>query len=344
MRRIICGSARKPGLVVSEKPLDAYEPAERLRFVTRVGDVPLTRARMRRNCLVAAPDGWLWVGTQDGIVRYRFDGARTAAADDRTGGHAGAGDAGPARRNVLASRFNGEIVCARARERARVGARRVAGNARSSEASDGSLWGGSVERLGLAARERHGARGQSRARASASWRSWPTRDGRHVWAASLGTGAVRIDRRRSGAAPARHARQRPARRNALDDSRRPRRQPLVRAERRRVAAAQRLRRVRRVDRRAPIAGACPIRARSRSLPEWRGADVGRHRRRPRGDDRATRRRRSRVDDGLHSNQIYSLARDAAGRLWIGTVGGRELPVAPRQRPPPPIGADVRARR
>jgi hypothetical protein len=97
----------------------------------------------------------------------------------------------------------------------------------------------------------------------------PTRDGRDVWAASLGTGAVRIDRARSGHAARRHARERPARRNAVDDSRRPRRQPLVRPERRRVAIAQRLPRVRRVDR-AHVAAASRSKH-VRRVPEWRDA-------------------------------------------------------------------------
>ncbi|HKO59399.1 MAG TPA: two-component regulator propeller domain-containing protein, partial [Thermoanaerobaculia bacterium] len=74
------------GLVVSEKPLRAYAPGERVRFVAEVGGVPLVRTRIRRNCLVAAPDGWVWVGTQDGILRYDVRGNRLATAAPIAGG------------------------------------------------------------------------------------------------------------------------------------------------------------------------------------------------------------------------------------------------------------------
>ena len=49
-------------------------------------------------------------------------------------------------------------------------------------------------RAGLEARERRAARRQPRSRRAHRGAAAPTRDGRHVWAASLGTGAVRIDR------------------------------------------------------------------------------------------------------------------------------------------------------
>src|SRR5437016_334448 len=63
------------GLVVSEKPLDAYEPGRRVHFVSSIGPVSLPRIRVRRACLVVAKDGWVWVGVQNTLVRYRFDGA-----------------------------------------------------------------------------------------------------------------------------------------------------------------------------------------------------------------------------------------------------------------------------
>src|SRR6266550_3237548 len=50
------------GLVVSEKPLDDYEPGRRIRFVSRVGGTALPRSRIRRNALVAAAGGWVWAG------------------------------------------------------------------------------------------------------------------------------------------------------------------------------------------------------------------------------------------------------------------------------------------
>jgi signal transduction histidine kinase/DNA-binding response OmpR family regulator/ligand-binding sensor domain-containing protein len=62
------------GLVVSEKPLDAYEPGRRVRFVSAVGNERLPQMRVRRNCLVTGIDGWIWAGVQDRLVRYRFHG------------------------------------------------------------------------------------------------------------------------------------------------------------------------------------------------------------------------------------------------------------------------------
>jgi len=62
------------GLVVSEKPLDAYEPGKRIRFVNAVGQVSLPRLRLRRNCVAITKDGWVWAGVQNTLVRYRFDG------------------------------------------------------------------------------------------------------------------------------------------------------------------------------------------------------------------------------------------------------------------------------
>ena len=62
------------GLVVSEKPLDAYEPGKRVKFVSAVGNERLPQMRVRRNCLVTGIDGWVWAGVQDVLVRYRFHG------------------------------------------------------------------------------------------------------------------------------------------------------------------------------------------------------------------------------------------------------------------------------
>jgi signal transduction histidine kinase/DNA-binding response OmpR family regulator/ligand-binding sensor domain-containing protein len=62
------------GLVVSEKPLDAYEPGKRVRFVSAVGNERLPQMRTRRNSLVTGIDGWVWAGVQDRLVRYRFHG------------------------------------------------------------------------------------------------------------------------------------------------------------------------------------------------------------------------------------------------------------------------------
>ena len=64
------------GLVVSEKPLDEYEPGRRVHFVSRVGNILLPRSRIRRSALIAAPDGWIWAGMQNALVRYRMHGGK----------------------------------------------------------------------------------------------------------------------------------------------------------------------------------------------------------------------------------------------------------------------------
>src|SRR5688500_20280741 len=53
------------GLVVSDRPLGQYRPGERVRFISK----GLPPSRIRRNCVVAAKDGWVWVATQNAIVR-----------------------------------------------------------------------------------------------------------------------------------------------------------------------------------------------------------------------------------------------------------------------------------
>ncbi len=60
------------GLVVSDRPLNRYAPGEKVRFTRTIGSTRLADARIRRNCVVNGANGWLWVATQDGIRRYRF--------------------------------------------------------------------------------------------------------------------------------------------------------------------------------------------------------------------------------------------------------------------------------
>ena len=72
------------GLVVSEKPLDDYEPGRRIHFVSRVGGTALPRSRIRRNALVAAAGGWVWAGVQNALMRFRMHGgALESGAVDR---------------------------------------------------------------------------------------------------------------------------------------------------------------------------------------------------------------------------------------------------------------------
>jgi signal transduction histidine kinase/CheY-like chemotaxis protein/ligand-binding sensor domain-containing protein len=326
--------ATEAGLAVSEKPLDAYGPAERLRFVTRVGDVPLTRARMRRNCVVAAPDGSLWVSTQEGILRYRFEGARLRS---ETVPAATPALAMMVRRDgtLLASRFNGEIVSvepAGGRVLARVESPATA----ISEASDGSLWGGSANGS-VWVLENGTARVVSRELGERIVSLWPTRDGRHVWAASLGTGAVRIDR------------QDPAQRLLVTRANGLLGETLwtILEDREgnlwfgQNGGASRLRKgygafFAWTERSRP---ALPDSSTFAVLPEWRGARWV-----ATGSGLATMTRDTTttitVANGLHSNQIYALAPDPLDRLWLGTSAGLNV-LSPPDRLPPPVLADAR---
>ncbi|MEA2465064.1 MAG: hypothetical protein QOJ98_2811, partial [Acidobacteriota bacterium] len=174
--------ASEAGLVVSTKPLERYGPGERLRFTSTFGSVTLTHSRMRRNCVVAAKEGGVWVATQDSVIRYDGNGAReypipaVMAMFVRRDG------------SLLVSRTNGEVSDLHGRVITR-GPTTTA----LVETAAGELWGGSID--GSVWRLENGVRHiVSEEMNERIVALLPTRDGRHVWAASLGTGAVRIDR------------------------------------------------------------------------------------------------------------------------------------------------------
>ncbi|HEX2059608.1 MAG TPA: response regulator [Thermoanaerobaculia bacterium] len=300
------------GLVVSQKPLDQYGPGERVRFTGAIGDVQLTRARMRRNCIVATRDGSVWVGTQDGVLRYRFTGDRLEVQPVR-GSKAALALTVRADGSVLASSANGEITSL---DPMRVVAR-VQPPASALADVGGTLWGGSTD--GSVWRLENGVpRVLSRALRERVVTLLPTRDGRHVWAASLGTGAVRIDR-------ADESRQLVVTRangllgetlwTMLED----REGNLWFGQN---GGASRLRKGYEAfsawtERTSPP---LPDSSTFAVLPEWRGAMWV-----ATGSGVAVMTRDSvktlTVADGLHSNQIYALAPDARGRLWLGTSAG-----------------------
>jgi signal transduction histidine kinase/CheY-like chemotaxis protein len=338
MRRIGCGVATEAGLVVSEKTLDAYAPGERLHFVGSVGGVALTRARMRRNCVVASPDGWVWVSTQDGILRYHFDGERLRSETVKA--------ALPAlamlvRRDgsLLASRFSGEIVLLTASGE-RVIAKVESPATALSEAEDGTIWGGSVNgavwTLENATSQNASIRIISHDLGERVVAVRPTRDGRHIWAASLGTGAVRIDRRT-------------LQRLVVTGTNGLLNETLWTIFEDREGnlwfgqngGASRLRKgygafYAWTERSKP---ALPDSSTFAVLPEWRGAmwvATGS------GMAALTRDRTTTltVAHGLHSNQVYALAPDHRGRLWLGTSAGLNVLSSSDQLPPPLI-ADVR---
>ena len=176
------------GLVVSAKPLNAYAPGERVRFVANVGDVTLARSRMRRNCVVASRDGSVWVGTQNGIERYRFEGSRlsTEKIDTPAGVQAML-----VRRDgsVLASLLDNQIIVAGKGPLTKL----ASGAGALLEAPDGTIWGGSND--GSVWRLENGvAHVINHDLAERIVALLITHDG-DLWAASLGTGALRIDPR-----------------------------------------------------------------------------------------------------------------------------------------------------
>jgi signal transduction histidine kinase/DNA-binding response OmpR family regulator/ligand-binding sensor domain-containing protein len=334
------------GLVVSGKPLDDYHPGERVRFVRAAGGVELPRARMKRNCLVAGRDGWVWVGAIDGLARYRFRGAaleRTAVTLPRAAGIV----------SLLALRDGGLYAALSDASIIRLDA---AGNAvetltpeannypavpvsAMAQSADGSLWGGGLDGVVWRMRNRDLGEVVNHDLTERIVAILETSRG-EVWFASLGSGAIRMDA--AGRA------QRVSRTNGLlgdtlwsmmED----REGNLWIAEN---GGASRLRK----DYAAfeaysgrSHAGERPVlpdpSAFAVVAPEsargpfahamWVGTGGGLVAVRANVPTTTLR-----VTDGLLSNSVYTLAFDGQGRLWAGDVGGVNCVSAPGIEPPP----------
>ncbi|HYM59544.1 MAG TPA: response regulator [Thermoanaerobaculia bacterium] len=337
------------GLVTSEEPLRAYEPGRRIRFVSQVGTVRILQARVKRNCLIAAGDGSVWAATQEGVRRYRFsDGHLMSDAvplgDSQPGSPVVALGAGGGA--VIATQSGGVLLAFDPNGKARgrlpaAGLESVTIGAITEARDSKALWLGGVDGS-----------------------VWRLEDGRAVlinhdlterivtvletsqgelWAASLGSGAVRIDPHH----PADRLRVRRTNGllgdtlwNLLED----REGNLWLAQNGGVSRLKK-------DYRAFLtytgrshAGEPP------ALPDpavfaeiapdstsprpwngvlWAGTGGGLAAIMPDGTTTTLR-----VADGLLSNSVYTLATDAAGRLWIGTVGGVNCLSAPEDVPPP----------
>jgi signal transduction histidine kinase/DNA-binding response OmpR family regulator/ligand-binding sensor domain-containing protein len=325
--------ASEAGLAVSEKPLGAYGPGQRIRFATTVGGTALTHSRMRRNCVIPAADGSVWVGTQDEMLRYRFDGAHLSAQKVDLGVER------PIGIQAMLVRRNGDVLASLADQTIlsidpTTGAKSVLmrGEVPSSalaETADGTLWGGDVDGTiwklvgNVPTVINHDL-------AERIVAILPTRDGRSIWAASLGNGAVRIDARD----PA--TRMTVKRANGLlgetlwtvfED----RESNLWFGQN---GGVSRLRKgyeafVAWTARTSP---GLPDPSVFAVVPEWHGAlwaGTG-------GGLAAMGNGAAQtltVDDGLHSNQIYALAVDPMDRLWIGTAAGVNCLSAAGSEPP-----------
>ncbi|HKS23879.1 MAG TPA: response regulator [Thermoanaerobaculia bacterium] len=339
------------GLVVSEKPLDEYEPGGRIHFVSRIGNTPLPRSRIRRSALVAAPDGWVWVGVQNTLVRYRMRGH---AIESGTVDHPDL----PTGVSAMIVRRDGTLLVALNRG----GVLRFSADGHllgpldgipatplgaMAETSDGALWGGGID--GSIWRLQNVvsiAISSELTERIVAIRETTAGD---VWVASLGSGALRIngfdfaDRLRVNRST-----------GLLGDTL----WSLMEDREGNVWFAQnggvsRLRR----DYKAFIAytghshtGEAPL------LPDpsaftvlppmpnshepwtralWIGTGGG-----VAALDNHKRVATITAQDGLLSNSVYSITRDAEGRLWIGDVGGVNC-IAPAGKEPPAFPGETR---
>ncbi|MEO8381546.1 MAG: ATP-binding protein [Acidobacteriota bacterium] len=326
------------GLAVSEKALAAYGPGTRARFVSQSGGVTLTRSRMRRNCVVAAPDGWVWVGTQGQILRYRFgpnDRLETGTIDLAAIEASAAAMAMFVRRDgsVVTSLVDGSILSFDGNGKGRVIAHAPAAAGAFAEMPDGTLLVGTIDGS-LLRLEAGGLRLISHELSDRIVALLVTRSG-ELWAASLGSGALRIDL----ANPSR--RMLITRANGLitetlwtlfED----REENLWFGQN---GGVSRLRKGYRAFQSwtARTRPALPDPSTFVALPLagelWVGTGNGVAI--LRGGTLTTLT----VDHGLHSNQVYALARDEEGRIWIGTAAGVSS-VAPGQRVATPLGMDT----
>ena len=249
--------------------------------------------RVRRNCLVTGIDGWVWAGVQDVLVRYRFHGdALERGSIDTLPMTAGISSMLMRRDgSVLVALNSGAILQFDRDGKFRgplLGPPACVDSALMQE-RNGALWGGCTNGLVWRGQgDRYEVINHDLSERIVSIIE-TSRD--ELWVASLGSGAVRLDENNFSN---RLVVNRTS--DLLGDTlwcavRGSRRQSLVRAERRRVAAAQGLPRVRGADRtlacrRAAgaarserVLGAAARNERARRVGE---SDVRRHRRRPRG--------------------------------------------------------------
>lgn len=320
--------ASEAGLVVSEKPLDAYPPGSRIRFVGVLNGLRLPRARLRRNCVVAAPDGSVWVATQDSLIRYRFDEGKLV---QMFAGHVHAPLAMAIRNDgsLLVSSSDGSITLLEPDGSMRPYARTEPATTALLETSDGLQWGGlangAIWRMtdGKPVIVNHDLGERIVALLA-------TRNGRRLWAASLGTGAVRIDRadvssrtlvtRESGLLGKtlwtifedREGNLWFGQNGGVSRLRKGYRAFLAWTERSNPAL--------------PDPNSFTV------VPEWNGTMwVGT------GSGVAVLHGRAvemvTTDDGLPSNQIYALAPDDRDRLWVATSAGLASITRPGSEPP-----------
>jgi signal transduction histidine kinase/DNA-binding response OmpR family regulator/ligand-binding sensor domain-containing protein len=336
------------GLVVSEKPLDAYGPGDRIHFVRTMGGVALPKARIRRNCITTGADGWVWIATVDGVERFRFRGnvIERGSVDRLSHGEGISSMLAVRDGTLLVALGDGSIsrIDTNGREVASLGASSGIPAVASSalmESRDGSLWGGCLN--GLVWRLRGGVASEVNHDLTERIVSILETSRGEIWVASLGNGAVHFDGSNPGV---RHLANRTT--GLLGDTLwsmiEDREGNLWFAQN---GGASRLRK--------DYAAFESYTGRSRTgekplLPDlsafvvlpphiatgpysnsmWVGTG---------GGVAAIRDGRTvatlGLHDGLLSNSVYALALDSRGRLWIGDVGGVNC-LAPKGNTPPPL--------
>jgi len=328
------------GLVVSEKSLDAYRPGERIRFISKAGATQLVRVRIRRNCLVAARDGWVWAATNDGVVRYRFAGGalQSSAIPQRVGVQAMLARSDG---SVVAGLNDGSIVAYRGETPETIG-HATSPAVAFAEQADGTLWGGAPDGA-LWRLERGVPNVVNHDLTERIVAIRVTRDG-DIWAASLGTGAVRIDPRNVGT----HmvvTRASGLLGETLWTILEDREGNLWFGQN---GGASRLRKgyhafvayTERSKPSLPDSSTFAVLPRGAASGPWRdflwvGTGSGLAAIGPDGETTTLR-----VAEGLRSNQIYAIGDDGAGRLWIATSAGLNCLTLEGQEP---AGLDVTPR-
>ncbi|MGH9420444.1 MAG: sensor histidine kinase, partial [Thermoanaerobaculia bacterium] len=332
------------GLVVSAEPLESYEPGKRVRFVSAIGSEPLLPMRVRRNCLVTGIDGWIWAGVQDRLVRYRFRGRvlergaiesvpLTAGISSMLMRHDGsvlvALNAGPILEFDREGRFHGPL---RGQPDCVAGA--------LTEDRDGGIWGGCTNGLVWRGEGEHYTVVNHDLSERIVSILETSRD--EVWIASLGSGAVRLD----GKNPAdRLVVNRTS--DLLGDSL----WCLYEDREGNIWFAQNggVSRLRRDYRAFQALTGTSHAGEQPALPDSSAFSVMAPEENGRGPwahlmfvgtggglaifapDKS--RTLLRVNEGMLSNSVYSLARDAEGRIWVGTVGGVNCLSATNNAPP-----------
>ena len=320
------------GLVVSEKTLDAYEPGKRVRFVSAIGNESLPQVRVRRNCLVTGIDGWIWAGVQDHLVRYRFRGdALERGAIDVLPMTAGISGMLMRRDGFVLVALNTGVVLQFDRDgkfRGPLQGQPACVVGAMTEAHDGSLWGGCTN--GIVWRGQGGRYEVVNHDLTERIVSILETSRNEVWIASLGSGALRLSGRNLADRLIVN-RTSDLLGDTLWDLYEDREENLWFAQN---GGASRLRK----DYRAfealtgrshageqpalPDPSAfCVLAPEAKGRAPWSnlmlvgtGGGLAVF-----GPDKT--RTVLRVSDGLLSNSVYSLSRDAEGRIWIGTVGG-----------------------